>query len=87
MAKIEMKMGNSPKRIRPKGHLNITSMDIQEAKDWNIGDKIEVLVELEVTGLRKPDRWEIEEEGVSKDSVNVNSDIISIKAKPNASKK
>lgn len=87
MAKIEMKMGNSPKRIRSKGHLNITSMDIQEVKDWNIGDKIEVLVELEVTGLRKPDRWEIEEEGVSKDSVNVNSDIISIKAKPNASKK
>ena len=87
MAKIVMKMGNSPKSTRSKGHLNITSMDIVEAKDWNIGDKIEVLVELEVTGLRKPDKWEIEEEGVSKESVNINSDIISIKPKPNASKK
>lgn len=86
MAKLEMKMGNSPKRTRSKGHLNITSMDIKEVKDWNIGDKIEVVVELEVVGLRKPDRWEIEE-GILKDSVNINSDIISIKAKSNATKK
>ena len=80
MAEIKMKMGNV-KTKRPKGHISICNSDIPEIKDWNIGDKVTLLVEVEVTDLRKADMWEVKEYGLSKDSVKAGADITSIKLK------
>lgn len=85
MAKIEMKMGKSPKSKKHRGTINIDSADVPDAKNWKIGDKVKLTVEVEVTGLRKPDRWEIEEEGMSKDIIKVQSEITTITT-ANASK-
>lgn len=80
MAKtLKMKMGQSPKTEIYKGSLSISSADIPEAKSWNIGDKIKVLVEIEVTGMERPDKWEIEDTGIKKDDIKIRSEIQTIK--------
>lgn len=81
MAKIEVAMGKKAKSKRHMGNLNLCSSDLPELKNSKIGDKVEVIVEVEVTSLRKPDEWEIEEYGHPKDSVQMGSEILSIKSK------
>lgn len=80
MAEIKMTMGKKPKSNRHLGNLNITTADIPNAKDWNIGDKVKVMVEIEVTGIRKPDKWETEDDGVTEKSIMISSEIKTIKA-------
>ncbi len=80
MAKtLKMKMGQSPKTEIYKGSLSISSADIPEAKSWNIGDKVKVLVEIEVTGMERPDKWEIDEARFKKDVIKIRSEIQTIK--------
>lgn len=79
MAKIAMKMGVSPQK-KYKGNISLSSGEIPEAKNWGIGDKVNLLVEVEITGLRKPDQWEIDEKSCDKNSIKVQSDILSIKS-------
>ena len=74
------------KSKRNYGHLSITSGDLPSVKDAKIGDKIVVAVEIEVTGLIKPDSWDVEEYGMKKGEVKLQSDILSIKENKNASK-
>lgn len=77
MAKISMKMGKGVKTEKYKGNIHLDSDTLKEAKNFKIGDKVKLMVEIEVTGLRMPDKWEVEE-GKSKDSVQVSSEIINI---------
>lgn len=79
MAKIAIAMGKSPKTTRNYGHLNITSGDVSSLKNAKIGDKIKLEVEIEVTGLQKPDRWDIEEMGMKAGEVRIQSDIKGVK--------
>lgn len=78
MAKISMKMGKEAKTEKYKGNIHIDSDSLKEAKNFKIGDKVKLVVEIEVTGLRVPDKWEIKEEGKSKNAVQVSSEIINI---------
>lgn len=77
------------KKQKPKrhlGNLNITSADMVSAKTAKIGSKIQVVVEIEVTGLSKPDVWDIEQHGMKATDVNLRSDILSIREYKNAKK-
>lgn len=78
MAKISMKMGKEVKTEKYKGNIHLDSDTFKEAKNFKIGDKVKLMVEIEVTGLRVPDKWEVSEEGKSKDCVQVSSEIINI---------
>lgn len=85
--KINVAMGKSPKRNKKNyGHLNIDSTDLASAKNAKIGDKMTVLVEIEVTGLRKPDKWDAEEYGIPANAVKLSSEILSITENKNAKK-
>ena len=79
MADISMKMNKGKKSERYKGSLNISSEDMSEVKDWDIGDKVTVEVDIEVTELRKADEFDIEEYGMKENSVKANTDITAIK--------
>lgn len=81
MADIKMKMGKKAKTEMHKGNLSVSSEEIKEVKDWNIGDKVTMLVEVEVTELRKCDKWEQEEYGLKSDSIKAHTDVKSIKLK------
>lgn len=70
-------MGKGVKTEKYKGNIHLDSDTFKEAKNFKIGDKVKLMVEIEVTGLRIPDKWEIEE-GKSKDTVQVSSEIINI---------
>jgi len=81
MAELKMKMGKNPKRKMYKGNINICDADIPEVKDWSIGDKVTLTVDVEVSDLRKADMWEQEEYGLKKDSIKAGAEITSIKLK------
>lgn len=78
MAKISMKMGKGVKTEKFKGTICLDSDTLKEAKNFKIGDKVKLMVEVEVTELRMPNEWEVSEEGKSKDSIQVRSEIINI---------
>lgn len=81
MANIKMKMGKPTKNEMYKGNISISSKDIPEIKDWNIGDKVSVMVDIEVSELRKCDKYEVEEYGMKPDSIKAYGDIKTIKLK------
>lgn len=81
MANIKMKMGKPIKSEMYKGSITVSSEEIPEVKDWNIRDKVSVIVEMEVVELRKCDKYEQEEYGMKSDSIKAHGDIKSIKLK------
>lgn len=73
-----MKVENKVKAIKVAksyGSLHLNSKDTPGVKDLTIGEKKTITIEVEITGLRKPDRWEIQEEKMNPNDVKVNMEI------------
>jgi len=86
MKNVTMAMGKAPKQKRHYGNLSLVDSDFPGAGELKIGEKVTVQVEVEVTGLRKPDKWDISEGYAKATDVQLSCDILSAKG-INAKKK
>jgi len=77
--KSSIKMGKAVKNEKYLGSINVNSDNIKEVKDWGIGDKITLEVEIEVNYLSQADKWDIENEGKNKDSIQCRGNIKTVK--------
>lgn len=59
--------------------LRISSEELPEIKNWKIGKKYKLEVEVEMVSVRKPDYWEINEMDVDKNELNAGFEINAIK--------
>jgi len=69
--------------VKPKklaGHINVNP-GMLDTSEYKLGDKVTLEVTVEVTSLRKPDMWELKEEGAKPNDVRVGFDMISVKEK------
>jgi hypothetical protein len=61
------------------GHLNISSKDFPDAKNFTLGKTIELTVTLKLNSLRSPDRWEVAEQKMNPTDVTASGNIIAMK--------
>lgn len=60
------------------GNLYLSSSQLPEIKNWEVGGEYQVLATVRQTSMREPDRWELEEGKCSPDDVKADFDILSI---------
>lgn len=63
------------KEVKSYGSLHLTSKDLPNVKNLSIGDKLTITTDIEVVGLRKPDRWEIQNDNLRPTDIKVNVEI------------
>ena len=85
-----MKLENKVKAVKQEvsfGHLNINSSKFPFVKDMKIGEKTTLTIDVEIKGLRAPDRWEMQENGMKPTDINASVNITNIKAHKPSMKK
>jgi hypothetical protein len=75
--KLENKV-KAVKQVKSYGNLHLSSKDLPEVKNLSLGDKITLAIEVDVRGLRKPDRWEISEEGMKPGDIRADINILGV---------
>ena len=63
------------KEVKSFGRINVNSKDVPGVKDLTIGQKVTITIDVEITGLRKPDRWEISNKEILPTDVKVDMEI------------
>ena len=73
----------SIKTKEPKyyGNIQVTTKQLPELKDWEVGEEYDLIVRVRQTGVHEPGRWEIEEEGLNKKDLKGEFTILSVSAK------
>ena len=66
--------------IEPKsyGQITLNSGDFPGVKDLTLGDKKEITISVDITALRKPDRWDISEKRMKPTDVIANVRILGV---------
>ena len=83
--KLENKV-KAVKAVKSYGHLTLRSSDIPAAKDLTLGDKQTLIIEVDVQALRKPDNWDISENGMKPGDVIAEVRILKVES-PKVEKK
>ena len=78
-----MKLENKVKAVKETksyGHLTLRSSDVPATKNLTLGDKQTLIIEVDVQALRKPDRWDISENGMKPGDVIAEVRILKVES-------
>lgn len=59
--KLTQQVKPMPKQPKSYGNITLSSADFPEVAKLTLGAKQTITVEVDITGLNKPDRWEVSE--------------------------
>lgn len=68
------------------GNLRINSKDLPSVKDWKLNEDYELVIKVNINELRVPEKWEIDEEGLTVNDIKASFKIIDMKIKGAESK-
>lgn len=77
--KLKSKVSVMAKPEKSYGHLNLSSKDFPEVKDFTLAKEVELTVKFKIKTLRNPDRWEVAENKMNPKDVMASGEICDIK--------
>jgi hypothetical protein len=76
--KLTAKVKPMPKEPKSYGHITLSSADFPGVADLKLGDKQTFTVEVDITALRKPDRWEVSDGNAKPNDVVASIKIMNV---------